>query len=137
MKETITVETTVDENSEKVWMVWNSPEHITHWHVATPDWHCPSAEHDLRVGGLLKYHMAARDGSIAFDYIGSIEQIKPREFLSYVLEDGRRVIVRFKEEDGATKIVETFEADNPATRDLEQQGWQAILDNFKKYTESL
>jgi hypothetical protein len=37
----------------------------------------------------------------------------------------------------STFIEERFEAENMNSRELQLSGWQAILNNFKKYIESL
>ena len=92
---TITVENTINKKVNKVWEFWTTPEHIVNWNFASPDWHCPSAEHDLKVDGTLKYHMAAKDGSMAFDYKATFSAIKPSELLEYVLDDGRKVSIIF------------------------------------------
>ena len=136
MKHKVTVETVVDKDVEEVWKFWTSPEHITNWNFATPEWHCPTAEHELEVGGKLKYHMAAKDGSMAFDYIATFEKIKPNELLEYVLDDERKVTVNFNRQNGSTKIIEVFEVEDEYSMDMQRQGWQAILDNFKSYAES-
>ncbi len=136
--ESITVETTIHQSVEKVWEAWTNPEHIVNWNSASPDWHCPAAENDLEVGGKLKYHMAARDGSMGFDYTGTFTKIVPNELLEHLIDDGRNVSVKFIPiEAGETRVVETFEAENQNSVDLQRMGWQAILDNFKKYAESI
>ena len=133
---TITVESIIDQRIEKVWIYWTTPEHIINWNFASSDWHCPRAENDLKVGGKFKYHMAAKDGSMAFDFAGTFTQIKPNELLEYVIDDGRPVSIKFIAQNDTTKIVETFQAETQNSVDLQRQGWQAILDNFKKYVES-
>lgn len=136
MKHKVTVEALVSKDVKEVWECWTSPEHIVSWNFATAEWHCPSAEQELRVGGRLKYRMAAKDGSMAFDYTGTFEQIESEELLAYVLDDGRRVTVNFKEENGATRLTEVFEVEDENAIDMQRQGWQAILDSFKSYVES-
>ena len=132
----VTVETSIHQSIEKVWKLWTSPDHIINWNFATPQWHCPSAELELKVGGKLKYHMAAKDGSMAFDYIGIITSIAKNSLLEYTLEDGRKVSIRFTEENGISKVTESFEVEDENSIDMQRQGWQAILENFKNYAES-
>ena len=134
--ETVTIKNTIYQNIKKVWEFWITPEHIMRWNFATPQWHCPAAEHDLRVGGKLSYSMAAKDGSMSFNYEGIFTQINPNELLEYTLDDARKVSITFSEEDGMTTIIESFEVEDENTIDMQRQGWQAILDNFKKYAES-
>ena len=133
---TVTVENTIGTNVDKAWEFWTNPEHITHWNFATPEWHCPTAEHDLRVGGKLKYTLAAKDGSMAFDYTATFTTIKPGELLEYTLDDGRKVSISFIGKGNTTQIIERFEVEDENSIDMQRQGWQAILDNFKRYAES-
>ena len=133
---TITVENEINKSVQQVWELWTTPKHIINWNFATLEWHCPAAEHELKIGGKLKYHMAARDGSMAFDYTATFTQIKPNELLEYTLDDGRKVSIKFSEQNRVTKIVETFEVEDENSIDMQRQGWQGILDNFKKYAES-
>ncbi len=131
----VTVQSTINENVSLVWEYWTTPEHIVNWNFASPDWCCPSAEHNLIVGGKLKYRMAAKDGSMAFDYTATFTKLKTNELIEYVLDDGRKVSILFQANEGNTEIVETFEVEDENSIDLQKQGWQAILDNFKNYIE--
>lgn len=135
-KHTITVEATVNAPVEKVWELWTKPEHITKWNNASDDWHTPYAENDLRVGGRFSSRMEARDGSFAFDFGGVYDEVKTNEYIAYTLDDGRKVKISFQANGGATKVTESFEAEDTNPIEMQQGGWQAILDNFKKYTEA-
>ena len=121
---------------KKVWEYWTLPEHITQWSFASDEWHTPSAENDLRAGGKFLSRMEARDGSMGFDFAGVYDEVTEGKSISYTLGDGRKVQVIFAENGDSTKVVETFdpEAINPV--EMQKGGWQAILDNFKKYAES-
>lgn len=136
-KAVITVETLVKAPLTVVWNAWTAPEHIMQWCHATDDWHAPYAENDLRVGGEFKTTMAAKDGSFSFDFGGTYSVVEPHRLIEYVMGDGRRVSVSFALEGGAVKVTEEFEAESTNTLEMQQSGWQAILDNFKKHTESL
>ena len=135
-KATITVENTVNATVEKVWNHWTSPEHIIKWNNASDDWHTPHAENDLRVGGKFLSRMEARDGSFGFDFIGVYDVVKTNERIAYTLEDGRKVTIAFTSSGNATRVVEVFEAETENSIELQRGGWQAILDNFKKYAEN-
>ena len=135
-KVVITVETSINAPIEKVWNCWTLPEHITNWNHASDDWHCPAAENDLRPGGKFSYTMAAKDGSFSFDFSGVHTAITLQHNINTILDDGRKMEVTFKEKDGKTKVVESFEAEDINTIELQKGGWQAILDNFKKHTEA-
>ncbi|MEW6468273.1 MAG: SRPBCC family protein [Bacteroidota bacterium] len=135
-KTTITVETTVKAPIDKVWTYWTGAGHIVNWNFASDDWHCPKAENDLRAGGKLRATMAAKDGSFSFDFEGTYTLVRAPELLEYVLDDGRKVVVRFSARGDETKITERFEAEGTHAVEMQRSGWQAILDNFKKYTES-
>lgn len=132
----VTVENVINKQVEQVWEFWTTPEHITKWNFATPEWHCPTAENELKIGGKLKYRMAAKDGSMAIDYTATFKQITPNELIEYILDDGRCVSIKFSQQNGVTKIIESFEVEDENSIDMQRQGWQAILDNFKKYVES-
>ncbi|CAM5214185.1 putative protein YndB with AHSA1/START domain OS=Ureibacillus acetophenoni OX=614649 GN=SAMN05877842_11330 PE=3 SV=1 [Ureibacillus acetophenoni] len=131
----VTVETTVQAPVEKVWAYWNEPTHMTKWSFASDDWHSPSAENDLRVGGKFTSRMEAKDGSMGFDFGGVYDEVKEYEFISYTMGDGRKVKVSFSGQGNETKVVETFDAETTHPIEFQQAGWQAILDNFKQYAE--
>jgi len=135
-KKNITVEATIKSPVEKVWNTWTNPEHITKWNNASDDWHTPRAENDVRTGGRFLIRMEARDGSQGFDFGGVYDDVKINRHISYTMGDGRKVQVTFSGDDKQTKVVETFEAENTNSEELQRNGWQAILNNFKKYTES-
>lgn len=135
-KTTITVENTVNAPVEKVWQYWTKPEHITKWNNASDDWHTPWAKNDLRTGGSFSARMEAKDGSFGFDFGGIYNKVRENETIEYTIADGRKVIVNFKKEGNATKVVENFEAETMNSIEMQKGGWQAILDNFKKYTET-
>lgn len=133
--EKITVETTVEKTIDIVWEKWTTPQHIMAWNNASEDWYTPSAENDLRPGGKFNYKMSARDGSYSFDFSGSYEEVVYGQRISYTIDDGRKVIVDFAAAGGRVKVTETFEAEHTFSLEQQRDGWQAILDNFKRYTE--
>lgn len=133
-RETIKVETTVHASVEKVWEYWTEPQHITKWSFASDDWHAPFAENDLRVGGTFLTRMEAKDGSFGFDFGGVYDEIKINELISYTLGDGRKVTISFTSQGRDTKIIEVFDAEPTHSIEQQKEGWQAFLDNFKKYS---
>jgi uncharacterized protein YndB with AHSA1/START domain len=133
--EKITIEVTVNVPVEKVWEFWNNPEHIKKWCAASPDWHTPQSENDLKVGGHFSTRMEAKDGSFGFDFGGIYDTVKLHEEIAYTIGDGRRVDIRFIFNGGITRIVETFDAETENPIEMQRAGWQAILDNFKVYAE--
>jgi len=135
-KASITVEATVNAPVEKVWKFWTTPEDIIQWNSASDDWHTPTAKNDLRKDGEFVYHMAAKDGSFAFDFGGVYTEVKTNELIAYTMGDGRKAKVAFTDNGNETKVVETFEAEEVNSVDMQRSGWQAILNNFKKYTEA-
>lgn len=136
VNQTITVETTVHVPAEQVWEFWTEPQHITKWSFASDDWHAPNAENDLRVGGKFHTRMEAKDGSFGFDFGGVYDDVRLHEFISYTLGDGRKVEITFIRQDNDTKVVETFEPETTNPAEMQKAGWQAFLDNFKKYSET-
>ena len=135
-KTIITVENTINAPVEKVWQYWTKPEHITQWNNASDDWHTPRAENDLRVGGSFVSRMEAKDGSFGFDFGGVYDAITTNEYIEYTIGDGRKVKITFTADGNKTKVVESFEAESMNSIEMQKGGWQAILDNFKKYTEA-
>lgn len=135
-KQVITVSTIVNAPIEKVWEYFSKPEHIVNWNNASKDWHTPKAENDLRVGGGFVYRMEAKDGSFGFDFGGKYDEVQQHQRIAYTLGDDRKVTLEFSTEGEGTKIVEQFEAESTNPVEMQQTGWQAILDNFKKYTET-
>lgn len=134
---TITVTCTVHAPAGKVWACWTEPQHIMQWYFATDDWHAPHAENDLRAGGSFKTTMASKDGCMSFDFGGTYDVVETGKFIEYHIGDGRKVSIRFEEEGNAIRITENFETETTHPTEMQRAGWQAILDNFKKYVEAL
>lgn len=132
----ITVQTTVNAPLEKAWKCWTEPQHITKWCQASDDWHAPYAENDVKVGGKFKTTMAAKDGSFSFDFEGEYTEVDSHKVIKYNMPNGRKVEITFEEEDGKTTIVESFDPESENPEEMQRNGWQSILDNFKKYTEN-
>jgi uncharacterized protein YndB with AHSA1/START domain len=135
-KTVLTVETTINAPVEKVWQYWSSPEHITKWCSPSDEWHTPTAENDLRAGGKFSSRMEAKDGSMGFDFAGVYDEVRPNEYIEYTMGDGRKVDITFSVNGNQTTVVENFEAESINPIEMQQGGWQAIIDSFKKYTES-
>jgi uncharacterized protein YndB with AHSA1/START domain len=134
-KTTITIEATINAPLEKVWSHWTEPKHITQWNQASDDWHTPFAENDLRTGGSFKSTMAAKDGSMSFDFGGVYTQVIPHKTIAYTIGDGRKVKVDFSTNGTETHVVESFEAESTNPVEMQRGGWQAILNSFKMYVE--
>lgn len=141
-KDPITVQILINAPMEKIWDYWNKPEHITKWAFAQDDWEAPYAENDLRTGGKFKTTMAAKDKSTSFDFSGVYTVVKEHELIEYDMEKAateeksRHVKIEFSETPEGVKIIETFDPETENSEELQSSGWQAILDNFKKYAES-
>ena len=136
-KITVTVAASVHASLEKVWNTWTLPAHIMQWNNASSDWHTPRAENDLRPGGKFVSRMEAKDGSMGFDFNGIYSTVKKHSLIEYAMEDGRHVRIDFAENGEQTTVTETFEAETENPIELQRMGWQAILDNFKKYVETI
>lgn len=134
-KAKITVEATIKAPIEKVWKFWNEPEHIKKWCAASDDWHAPKAENDVRIGGKFTTRMEAKDGSFGFDFGGTYDKVKTNEHLAYTMDDGRKTEITFASQGQETKVIETFDPEDQNPVEMQKGGWQAILDNFKKYAE--
>ncbi|WP_158860061.1 SRPBCC domain-containing protein [Lunatibacter salilacus] len=135
-KTIISVSATVDAAINKVWECWTDPLHIVNWNFASDDWHSPAATNPLIEGSTFSYRMEAKDGSQGFDFEGKYDEIIPYKLIRYTLGDGRETTVTFESRPDGTYVEERFEAEGEFPHEMQQKGWQAILDNFKKYTES-
>jgi uncharacterized protein YndB with AHSA1/START domain len=135
-KKFIAIEATINASAEQVWDLLTKPEHIVRWNNASDDWYTPRAENDLRTGGRFLSRMEARDGSSGFDFSGVYTEVKPPEKIGYTLDDGRRVQILLVSMANGTLVKETFEAEQIYPVDVQQNGWQSILNNFKKYVEA-
>jgi uncharacterized protein YndB with AHSA1/START domain len=135
MSQKITVQVVVHAPLEQVWKCWTEPKHITQWNAASPDWHTPRAENDLRVGGTFSSRMEAKDQSRGFDFCGTYTEVILQEKIAYVLGDERKVEILFQQTSEGARVVETFDSEEENSADMQRNGWQAILNEFKKYTE--
>jgi uncharacterized protein YndB with AHSA1/START domain len=133
----ITVTTSIEASIEKVWDAWTNPTHITQWYHASEDWHAPYADNDLRIGGKFKTTMAAKDGSFSFDLEGVYTKVELHNYIAYTLPDGRKVEITFKVENDSVQIIESFDPESQNSHELQQQGWQMILNNFKNHVDNI
>jgi uncharacterized protein YndB with AHSA1/START domain len=137
MNKKIKIETIVSAPIDKVWKYWTEPEHITKWAFASDDWEAPYSENDLRVGGKFVTKMAAKDGSVSFDFGGVYTKVIPNERIEYTMGDGRTVSVWFEEVgENKIKVYNEFEMETQNSEEMQRAGWQAILENFKKHVEN-
>jgi uncharacterized protein YndB with AHSA1/START domain len=133
--EKIQVSVSVTADKQKVWEYYTSPEHITQWNFADPSWHCPSATNDMKVGGVYKARMEARDGSFGFDFEAIYTEINNQESFTYQFGD-RLATIEFNNENNQTEVIITFDPETENSIELQKNGWQAILNYFKEYVES-
>jgi uncharacterized protein YndB with AHSA1/START domain len=133
----ITVNTTIkNKTTEEVWEYFTNPKHVMNWNYAGDDWHCPKAENNLEVGKSFTYTMAAKNGEMSFDFTGIYTEIEPFSKISYVLADDRKIHITFHETEEGIEIIEKFDPETENSKELQQTGWQMILNNFKKYIEA-
>ena len=130
----ITVETTVAAPVDRVWRAYTTPEAITRWNAASDDWHTTAATVDLRPGGAFSSRMEAKDGSAGFDFAGTYTDVVEHERLAYTFGD-RTAEVVFRPVPAGTAVCMTFEGETTHPVEQQRQGWQAILDNFRRYVE--
>ena len=131
----ITITALVDAPVEKVWRYWTEPKHITQWNFASDDWCCPRATNDLRVGGTYTARMEARDGSFGFDFGGVWSDVTEGKSLGLKMGDGRSARTTFTREGTGTRVTTVFDAEGSNPLEMQRDGWQAILNNFKRYVE--
>jgi uncharacterized protein YndB with AHSA1/START domain len=136
MSEKITVTATVNADAKKTWDYYTQPEHITQWNFADPSWQCPSAANDMRVGGKYSARMEAKDGSFGFDFEATYDEIVDGEKFTYTMPNGRQASVEFKGNGDQTDVAVTFDPEDQNSLEMQKNGWQAILNSFKSYTEA-
>ena len=132
----ITVQSTINASMEKIWELWTAPEHVMKWNNASEDWHTPFAENDLKVGGKFKYTMASTDGTMRFDFEVVYTNVVNPSLIEYEMADGRKVKIVFEKDAEGIKVIESFDPETVNPEEMQKNGWQAILDNFKKYVEN-
>lgn len=133
--EKITINASIDQDLNQVWGYWTQPRHITQWNFANDDWCCPKAENDMVVGGKYMARMEAKDGSFGFDFEAVYDEIATNEKITYTMTDGRQATTTFELKDGKTVVTTVFDPEAENSIDMQKQGWQAILNNFKAYAE--
>ena len=131
----IKISAVIEGTVEEVWDYWTQPQHITQWNFAADDWCCPRAENDLRVGGKYSARMEAKDGSFGFDFEAVYDEVVPLKKIAYTMTDGRQAITIFEVKGDKTKVTTEFDPEDQNPMEMQKGGWQAILDNFKKYVE--
>ena len=134
--EKVTVHASINASLDEVWRRFTTPADVEQWNTASEDWHTTTANNELQVGGKFSYRMEAKDGSFGFDFWGIYDTVEEFKRLDYTLGDGRKVSVAFEFTGIGTKLTETFETEDQNPVEMQQLGWQAILDNFKKYVEN-
>jgi uncharacterized protein YndB with AHSA1/START domain len=129
------VSATIAAPLDQVWEKWTQAEHVVNWNFAHESWCCPRAQVDFCVGGSSSYRMEAKDGSMGFDLNATFTAIEDHKQILSVLADGRKVAVDFSMEDEQTVVIQRFEPEQENPLELQQGGWQAILNQFKSYCE--
>lgn len=130
----ITVQANIHADKNKVWDYYTNPEHITRWNFADPSWHCPRAINDMKIGGRYCARMEAKDGSFGFDFDAVYTKIIDKEEFTYAFGE-RTATVKFISKGNETEVIVTFDPESEHSVEMQQSGWQAILNNFKLYTE--
>ncbi len=136
-KTIITIQSEILAPIEKVWRLWTMPEHICNWNQASDDWHTTRAVNDPRTGGKFLSRMEAKDGSEGFDFEGEYTTVDIHKQINYTMSDGRKAWISFTSNGNSALITEAFEAEEMNSAELQKNGWQAILNNFKSYVEAV
>ena len=131
----ITVETLIAAPLAKVWSCYTTPADIIHWNAASDDWHTTKAEVDLRAGGAFSSRMEAKDGSFGFDFAGTYTHVDEHKSIAYAFGD-RTAEITFDATPSGVAICVTFDPETTHPIAQQQEGWQSILNNFKRYVET-
>jgi uncharacterized protein YndB with AHSA1/START domain len=130
-----------------VWEAYINPKHIINWNFAWDDWSCPKAENNLVVWWKLLATMAARDGSMSFEFEWEYTKIVEYKNIDFTILDmqygdqylkkWRKVSLTFTDLWDKVVVTEIFDSEELHSLEMQKQGWQMILDRFKNYVESL
>lgn len=137
MNNPLTVSVTIEAPLTRVWECLTEPLHVQQWCHASADWGVGTVTNDLKVGGVFATEMKALDGSAGFIFNGVYTEVTPLKSYAYTMEDGRCVEVTLVDTGTGVIVTEIFEPESENSRELQAEGWQAILTNLKLYTESL
>ena len=132
----ISVQVKVDSTIDNIWRMWSEENHIKNWYFASDDWYVPSVDQDFAVGGHFTIRMESKDKSMGFDFAGTYLDIKEYESIVYTLEDDREVLTTFTKEDMCIVVTQVFDVEDTFSSEMQREGWQSILNNFKKYVEN-
>jgi len=132
---TIVIQAEVNAPIDIVWDSYINPIHIMKWNHASEDWHTTKSVNDLRVGGKFESRMEAKDGSFGFDFWGIYSLVEPNKHIKYTLGDDRKANIQFESKANSVLVTVIFESESTNPIEMKEMGLQAILDNFKKYTE--
>ena len=131
----IKVEKVISAPITDVWRAYSDPDAIKRWNAASDDWHTTSSTVDLRPGGTFSSRMEAKDGSAGFDFAGTYTKVVVNERIEYSFGD-REAVIEFAEVPGGVRVAVTFDAEEENSVEMQQGGWQAILDSFATYVET-
>jgi uncharacterized protein YndB with AHSA1/START domain len=135
MTDKIIAEARIAAPIQEVWRAWNTPDDIKQWNAASDDWHTNQSAVDLRVGGGFSSRMEAKDGSMGFDFAGTYTRLVEHKLIESTF-GGRVLLVEFIAAENGVTVRETFDAETTHPVERQRQGWQAILDNFKRHVEA-
>lgn len=132
----IEIYVSINSTLEEVWEKYTSVDDVQYWSFASSDWAAEGIENDLSEGGRFKNRNFAKDGSMEFMFSGIYDEIIPKQKIGYTLDDGRKVEVNFTQNGNTVELRQFFEPESENSEEMQKDGWQAYLDNFKKYIES-
>lgn len=135
MTDKLIIETLVQAPIETVWNAYTTPEDIKQWNAASDDWHTTQSSVDLRAGGAFSSRMEAKDGSFGFDFAGTYTKVAPPELLEFSFGE-RTASVEFANTDKGVRVRIAFDPETTHSIEQQQQGWQAILNNFARFVEA-
>lgn len=132
----ISVEATIAAPVAEVWRAYTTPQDIMRWNAASADWHTTAASVDLRPGGAFSSRMEAKDGSFGFDFAGTYTEIREEALIAYEF-GGRQARVEFLPQASGVTVRVTFDPESDYPLEQQRQGWQAIIDSFKRHVEAV
>jgi uncharacterized protein YndB with AHSA1/START domain len=86
------------------------------------------------VGGTYSSRMEAKDGGMGFDFAGTYIRIIEHQLIESMFGD-RILLVEFVDSGSGITVRESFDAESTHSVEQQREGWQAILNNFKRHVE--
>lgn len=132
----ISTGTHIDAPIDLVWHAFNDPNAILHWDNSD-DWAAIHASNDLRLGGLLRLRMKAKNGGEDFNFTATYTRLEHKTLIEWRTDNDLYACVEFIETGSGVTVRQTFDAEPTPSVDEQRLDWQSVLDNFARYVATI